>query len=170
MEEIWKSLIGYEGLYEISNMGRVKSIKFDKERILKPSITNKGYYIIVLYKDNIRDCKTIHRLVIRTFIGEPKSDEICDHINRIKTDNRIENLRWVTKSKNNLNTVTYGKSKYRGVTFTYYETKGQIKTRIVAQIGINSKPTYLGTFKTEEEAHMAYKEAYLNHYGYEWVD
>lgn len=105
MEE-WKDVKGYEGLYQISNLGRIRSLIGSESRILKPHINGKGYRRIGIYKDGIRKRYDIHRLVAIAFIPNPENKECVDHINTIRTDNRVENLRWVTFKENMNNPET----------------------------------------------------------------
>ena len=168
LDEEWRDIPGYPG-YQASNLGRIRSSIASRYKILSPRATIKGYTSVKL----CRTVEFIHRLVLLTFVGEPKLGEQGDHINRIKNDNRLVNLRWISKSANLANRSSWGESKYYGVHF-----RKQKKVRkdgslyfgisIRSQIRINHKIVALGTFKTEEEAHEAYKEAYKNHYGYEW--
>lgn len=109
MEE-WRIIKGYDGLYQVSNYGRVKSFKFGKEKILKPGIDGKGYYIISLSLDNIRKTYLIHRLVGLTFIPNPEDKATINHINGIKTDNNISNLEWNTAKENYQHAVNTGLS------------------------------------------------------------
>ena len=110
--EIWKSIKDYEGLYEVSNLGRVRRMNytnqygtFDKIVILK-SWTHNGYQYVQLSKYNKKKIFRIHRLVAETFIPNPNNLSEIDHINTIKTDNRVENLRWVTHKENMNNELT----------------------------------------------------------------
>lgn len=119
--EIWKSISGYEGVYEISNLGRVKSLdrtvtekttgkqKTLKGRILKHSIGPYGYPVVNLCKNGGGKTFAVHRLLALAFIPNPENKPHIDHINRDTTDYRIENLHWVTPKENinNPNTIEY---------------------------------------------------------------
>ena len=112
-EEIWKPIKDYEGLYEVSNLGRVKSLNYrktGKEKILKNIECNNGYLKVGLIKFGKCKMCSIHRLVAEAFIPNPEDKPCIDHINTIKNDNRVENLRWVTHKENNNNPLT--KKKY----------------------------------------------------------
>lgn len=98
--EIWKDIPEYEGLYQVSNLGNVKSLFRNKERILKPGIIN-GYYQVNLRKINSNKWYRIHRLVASVFIPNHDNKPHVDHINGIRNDNRSENLRWCTQKENN---------------------------------------------------------------------
>lgn len=111
MEEIWKDIKGYEGLYQISNFGNIKSLVgwngnkyikkyYKREKILKKSFSTTGYLKIGLKKDGKFKNYKVHRLVAEAFIPNPCNYPIINHINGNKIDNRIENLEWCTYSYN----------------------------------------------------------------------
>ena len=98
--EIWKDISGYEGLYQVSNFGRVKRFyKTTPPRILKPGI-RRGYSFVELSCSNEGEQRQIHRLVAQAFIPNPESKPQINHIDGCKTNNRIENLEWVTAAEN----------------------------------------------------------------------
>lgn len=114
MREEWRAIPGYEGLYEISNLGRVKilpRIRYDKngvayrvkEKIATQVIDAYGYPVVSMSKDGVHRAKTVHRLLAKAFIPNPENKRCIDHINGIRTDNRIENLRWATHHENAVN-------------------------------------------------------------------
>ena len=115
-KEEWRPVSGYEGLYEISNLGRLRSYHRLKQgsgpRIIKLSPgTGTGYPIAILSttnSDGVRIKKTmyIHRLVALAFIPNPENKPQIDHINTIRTDNRVSNLRWVTCKEQAHNPIT----------------------------------------------------------------
>lgn len=118
--EIWKPVIGYEGLYEVSNHGNVKSLPKvrgyvkSKEKIIRPFKNNGGYLIVTLSKNNISRHFQVHRLVALAFFPNVDNKLQVDHINRIRDDNRVENLRWVSASENGNNTCLNSIIEYDG--------------------------------------------------------
>lgn len=146
--EEWKDIPNYEGKYQISNFGRVKSIL--SNIYLKHCINSAGYYQVTLCLNGKKFNHTIHKLIAESFLFKKSNDLVVDHINNIKTDNRIENLQFVTQrinvTKDKKNTV----SKYVGVTFEKKTNKWRSRIRI------NKKNIHLGYFNDEYEAHLRY--------------
>lgn len=112
--EIWKDIPEYEGLYQISNLGNVKSLyritnnnHIIHEKILKPQENYNGYLIVNLYKNNKMESKLIHRLVGKTFIDNPNNYNYINHIDKNKNNNNANNLEWCTQSYN----VIYSKGR-----------------------------------------------------------
>jgi len=98
--EVWKDIEGYEGLYQISNKGRVKSFHFGKEKFLKPYLRTDGYLMVCLQVDKIKAHFTVHRLVAMAFIPNPKNLPVINHIDGNKQNNCVKNLDWTTYSEN----------------------------------------------------------------------
>jgi hypothetical protein len=166
--EVWKDIPDYEGYYMASNMGRLMSLprlvdnKFGTKHLVRKKILSAeprtfGYVSAVLRKEGVGISYRVHRLIIKTFLGE--SDLVVDHINGIRHDNRLENLRYCTHRENSkyssekMETL----SKYVGVSYIKNGCKW------VASISIKGKGYTVGLFETEIEAHNAYQKAL-----YEW--
>lgn len=110
-EEIWKPVVGYEGLYEVSNLGRVRSLRKASKTILKQRHIN-GYLVVGLFDNNYKQhLGLVHRLIASAFIPNPENKPEIDHINTQRDDNRIENLRWATKIENSNNELTLQKKR-----------------------------------------------------------
>lgn len=126
MIEIWKDIEGYEGMYQVSNLGRVKSLErwqynpvcqdckqYVPERIKtasnkKENGKKQGYLTMVLYRNNKGKNVYVHRLVAEAFIPNPEGKETVNHKNGDKHDNRAENLEWNTYSENNAHAMKTG--------------------------------------------------------------
>ena len=117
--ETWKPVVGWEGLYEVSSEGRLKTLKRTIQtkhgvlrtrgaRVLKANITNHGYVMATLTRNGCQHYETVHRLVLKAFVGPcPPGMEAC-HGNGVRTDNRLINLRWATHSENEADKRLHG--------------------------------------------------------------
>lgn len=101
MIEEWRDIVGYEGLYQVSNLGRVKSLWFNKERIMKPAINSAGYYSLVLHNHGIKTSHLVHRLVAKAFLPNNYNYPIINHIDENKINNITINLEWCDVNYNN---------------------------------------------------------------------
>ena len=109
--ETWEDVIGFEGLYQVSDMGRVKSFYHDKVngRLMQPSHDTKDYLIVTLYRDGKRQTMTVHRLVAERFLGPaPSPKHEINHKNGVKDDPRLDNLEWVTSAENHKHAAENG--------------------------------------------------------------
>jgi hypothetical protein len=161
--EIWKSVSNYEGLYEVSNMGRVKSVerivemngfKKLKKELISIGFKNKKYLAVRLYKNSIHRDFKVHQLVAMVFLGHTPDGTtkiVVDHINDNPKDNRLENLRLLTNRENV--SRRGGTSKYVGVCWNKENKKWQ------AEIYFNKKKKFLGSFDNEESAFFSYQNA-----------
>ena len=102
--EQWKAIDGYEGIYEVSDLGRIKSLNYKrtrKEKILKPRKHTCGYLMVSLYKDGKVEQPKIHRLVAEAFIPNPNNLDTVNHKDEVKTNNTVTNLEWMSIKDNN---------------------------------------------------------------------
>lgn len=166
--EIWKPVKDYEGLYEVSNLGRVKSLKrlvnhkdstrLINERILKPWDNSHGYFQVKLLKHGKSNMFRVHRLVAEAFLEKLYYQNQVNHKNYLRNDNRVENLEWVSNLENNshksLNINT--KNKYPCVSYHKQRKKWR------ARIRHNNKQVHIGLFDTELEAYQARVNFELN--------
>ena len=120
MTEIWKDIPEYEGLYQISNLGNVKSQHSNRMngqkpgKILKVTLMKNGYMSLELRMGDTNKRHLVHRLIAEVFIPNPDNKPVVNHINGIKNDNRIENLEWCTQSENVRHAIDTG---IRGTSF-----------------------------------------------------
>lgn len=165
MKEVWLDVVGFEGLYKISNLGRVKSIERKtkyknsfrtvKERMLKTSL-NGGYKKLQLSKNGKTTTYKLHRLLAEAFLNhKPNRYKIVvDHIDNNPLNNNLDNLQLITHRQNIVKDTKRGTSKYVGV------QKIGDKFRARIRIGKNNKS--LGTFRCELKASYVYNKALKN--------
>ena len=159
MKEIWKDIPGYEGLYQASSFGKVRSLNYyghkGKIQELKPGLVKK-YLSVVLSKNGKNKKFLIHQLVAMTFLKhKPCGMElVVDHKNDNGSDNRLGNLQIITQRKNSSRTRSQKTGLPVGVS--------KFKNKFQSKIRINSKQKHLGYFNTLEEASQAYQQALKN--------
>ena len=152
--EIWKDIPGYEGMYQASTKGRVKSFYNNKENLKKPTLLKTGYLGTTLKKNGKQKHFRFHQLVVMAFMNHRPDGMkiIVDHINHDKTDNRLENLRLVNNRQNSLSRKK-NRDLPHGVLFQSSKSKPYF-----SQIWKNGKSHYLGSFTTAQEASQAYEQ------------
>jgi len=151
--EIWVDIQGYDGEYQVSNHGRVKSFKSKNCRYIKFGKNIHGYYFLYLYKKGVGQRFSVHRLVASHFIDNNRGFDVVNHKDGNRINNHYLNLEWVNMRENCCHgEMTKNKviSKYIGV---YY---AKDRKKWVARIRYNGKRPQLGRYDTEEEAHQAY--------------
>lgn len=157
MIEEWKDIIGYEKLYQVSNLGNIKSLKYSKSKLLKGSVNNYGYIQVNLCKDGIVKSFKIHQLVAVHFLNHIINgyEKVVNHIDFNKLNNIVTNLEIVTPRENTNKKHLQSSSSSTGVTWD------KRKNKWISQIYHNSKLRFLGYFKTESEASNAYQNELL---------
>lgn len=174
MTEIWKDVEGYEGCYQVSNFGRVKSLgngnarnpNFQKERIMKASKNKYGYFRICLCKDGKHKYYSIHRLVAIAFIPNPNNLPQVNHKDECKTNNRVDNLEWCSVKYN----MTYATRIQR---FIESDTNNPKKSKKV--LCIETGVIYPSTKQVEREFGFSHNNIsyacsgkYKQAYGFHW--
>ena len=156
MKEIWKTIKGYEGIYEVSNLGRVRSLDrivyrpHPKQphkiypykspgRVLSPAIDSKNYYFVNLYKNKENQLVRVHRLVAYAFVGGWFEGAVVNHKDENRQNNRADNLEWVTFAEN----LNYGTARQRS-------TEGHGNSRPVVQM--NKEGKVINNYPSIEEA------------------
>ena len=157
-KEQYKDIPEYEGHYQISNLGNIKSLKRNGERIMNPSIgKTKGYLRVNLFKESKRKSLYIHQLVAIAFLGhKPNGNKlVVDHIDNNKTNNKLENLQVISSRENS------SKDQWRHNPSSYFVgvSYSSGKKKWESSICVNGISFYLGCFKNESNAGQEYANA-----------
>ena len=181
MEEVWKDVQGYEGLYQVSNLGRVKSLERIVKRknqpdlpvagkILNPRTGKNGYAYVILSKESKGKTANIHRMVAEAFVSKLEGCNVVNHLDGNKGNNICNNLEWCNSSKNNkhafdtgliskeniaksvMNPNKQNKSNTSGRKGVYYNKQCK---KWMAYIRVKGKQTYLGVYEKKEDAIQA---------------
>lgn len=160
MEEIWKNIFGYEGLYQISNHGRVKSLKFGKEKILKSRKDKYGYHQVILSKEGKIKNHLIHRLVAYAFIDNPNNLPQVNHKDEDKTNNMVENLEYCDRIYNlNYGTHNERMAKAKSIPILQFTKQGEFikkwdsAIQVERVLGFNSCNIYMCCKGRRKSAH-----------------
>lgn len=176
MNEVWKDIKGYEGKYQISNLGNVMSLNYNntqKPKLLALKLSKDGYYQVGLSNKQKKKFYRVHRLVAEAFIPNPENKEQVNHKNEIKTDNCVSNLEWATVKENiNYGTRNQRTSNALKIKVRCVET-GEVYDSITdAATAINGDPSTIskcvrGVLKTHKGYHW---ERVLDDTENEWED
>lgn len=139
--ETWRDVVGYEGLYRVSDMGQVHGPR----KLLRPGADGGGYLAVNLCKDGRQILTKVHRIVAEAFIPNPHGKREVDHINRDRQDNRAANLQWATKRENMLNTHRHDSTQY-GIYWVKLRDVYEVKFRV------NKQMRHYGWHATLEQA------------------
>lgn len=178
MEEVWKDIAGYEGLYQVSNLGRIKSLDRIVKRksqpnlpivgkILNPRKGKNGYAYVSLSKEAKRKTANVHRLVAEAFVEKHEGCNVVNHIDGNKENNICDNLEWIDSARNNkhafdtglinkeniaksvMNPDKLSKNNTSGRKGVYFNKKLE---KWMAYIRHNGKMLYLGVYENKEDA------------------
>lgn len=163
--EQWRPVRGYQGFYEVSDLGRVRSVdrvvgqrpngpRLVRGRVLSPATDSGGYQGVALCKYGTQRTERVHRLVIEAFAGAAPG-MVTDHINGDRTDNRLANLRAATSSQNGMNKglLAHSTTGFKGVTFYHRDRNWR------AYIKVDRRQRHLGYYADAESAARAYDDA-----------
>lgn len=133
MEEVWKDVVGFEGMYEVSSLGNVRSKERDvlypyggyhrrKSKVISKTVAHKNYYKVTLHKDGTPTTCLVHQLVAKAFIENPQGYVVINHKDECGFNNRVDNLEWCTQKHNiNYGTRTKRMKETKGTTTYQYD-------------------------------------------------
>ncbi|MCP4354360.1 MAG: hypothetical protein GY793_01765 [Proteobacteria bacterium] len=153
-KEVWKDVKDYEGHYQVSNLGRVKSLKNNETVFLKLNIDGRGYYKVALSNKGTPKTFRVHVLVAEMFLNHTPNGTnkvVVDHINNDRLNNKYSNLQLISNRENSSKDKSGGSSKYVGVSWNKQTNKW------LASIRVNGKQKYLGRYKSEKIASAVYQ-------------
>jgi len=155
MEEIWKDIPNYDGIYQVSNFGNVVCFRKTKKRFLSLRLSNAGYLRTTLHYKGTRKTVQVHQLVAIVFLNHKPNGNtfVVNHKDFNKQNNNLENLEIVTNRENSNRLHLESSSKYVGV--DYHKKDKKWRARIV----VNGKSEYLGMYHSEIDAKNAYLKA-----------
>ena len=164
MQEVWKSVVGYEGLYQVSNLGSVYSLpkkwigakgclRSHNGKIMSVTLSPKGYPRVLLSNNGKTKTREIHQLVAESFLNHKVCGYkiVVDHIDNNKLNNNACNLQLVSQRYNSSKDRLFKTSKYIGVYFD------KSRNKYATRIQINGKNIFIGRFDDEYKAHLAYQ-------------
>lgn len=171
--EVWKPIKGYEGRYEASNLGNIRSLdrmikskgegkRFLRGRVLKKLIVRNGYEHVALCKDGRTKRVSVHRVIASTFLKRRPEDEVVNHINGIKTDNRVSNLEWCTYKQNIRHAIDTGLIVFDG---RHVVRSDGVEFRSVTEAARAIKAPHANV-----EAQLQGKRSHVHGYTFRYVD
>lgn len=176
MEEIWKDIEGFEGLYQISNLGRVKSLPRKRafgcqtrtcpETIIVQTTKENGYKSVIIYdKPRHFETKYVHRLVASAFIPNPLNKKDVNHKNGKKDDNNVANLEWATRSENVLHAFRVLGRKHIGIT-----GEGNKRNKPIVQMDMSGNIIKEWCSAAEAGRQLGIPESVIRHCCYTAID
>jgi hypothetical protein len=158
MQEIWLPVEGYEGYYEVSNLGRIKSLsrivpitnRVLKEKFNSMHLKRDGYHSVLLRKPGVKKTISLHRIVAKAFLENFENKKVVNHIDGNKLNNRIDNLEWVSHRENSCH--YYSKINCGTLIGVHYRKDRNTYT---AHIHVNGTKIWIGQYDTKEKAYEA---------------
>lgn len=164
--EIWKDVIGYEGYYQVSNIGRVKSLDrafirsngwndFKPSRILVHNLDSKGYIKFSFYKNGVSKTVRLHQLIANAFIPNPNNHKIVRHLDDNKLNNRLDNLAWGSDLDNKADAIRNGKIR-KGKNHRFFGRTGELAPDAKIILDTQTGVYYFGTVEVANAKNMVH--------------